>query len=97
MPNQIPKELLDQFFQLAEKGDEAGARKFLIDNLKQFPQETQDAIITAFVEEALEKKSHESSAIAEFQKQGMETVNALEETKKELEKKLKLAEIKESL
>jgi hypothetical protein len=97
MANQIPRELLDQFFLLAEKGDEAAARKFLTDNLKQFPEETQDAIITAFVEEALAKQTQEQAAIAGFQKQGVETVNALEKAKEELEKKLKMAEIKESL
>ena len=97
MATPISKELLNAFTDVVKHGDEAKAREFLVTHLKEFPQETQDAIIMAFFEEALEKKNEEDGLIADFQKKGIEKLNALGKIKEELEKHAKLAEIKESL
>jgi hypothetical protein len=97
MSNQISAELYEEFFRIAESGDEAAGRKFLMEYFKEFPEETQNAIIGAFVEEALQKKNEEQGVIADFQKQGVEMVNALQKTKEDLQKKSKMLDIKESL
>jgi hypothetical protein len=90
-------ELYDQFFKIVERGDQATARKFLIENLKQFPRETQDAIITAFLEDALVKKQADDAAVVDFRKEGLKMMDALQKGKKILEKQAKLTEIKENL
>ncbi len=63
----------------------------------EFPQETQDAIIMAFVEEALGKSAEETKLIADFQKQGLAAIDELEKSKQELEDKKKMLELKESM
>lgn len=92
----MPDNLFKDFMALLDRNDEAGARAFLVEHLKEFPQETQDAIIMAFVEEALGKGAEEARLIADFQKQGLEAIDALEQSKRELEDKKKMLEIKES-
>jgi hypothetical protein len=93
----IPQNLRDQLSEFIEKGDEAGARKFLIENLKEFPQEAQDAIIFGFVEEALEKKREDDALLGDFRKKGVDALKAMGGATKEIEKQLKLAEIKEKI
>ena len=93
----ISKEFLDAFQDVVKTGNETQAREFLITHLKEFPKETQDTIIMAFFEEALEKKNEEDGLIADFQKRGLEKLDALGKIKEELEKHAKLAEIKENL
>jgi DNA polymerase III delta prime subunit len=97
MTQSIPKALREEFIKLVQKGDEAKARQFLVDHFKEFPESTQDAILTAFIEEAVTKKNREESAVASFRKEGLTNMEALGQAKKELEKKAKLAEIKEGI
>lgn len=96
MTNPIPEELVREFFEIAKKGDEAKAREFLITNLKKFPEDTRDAIITAFFEEALGKRVREDKALSDFRREGLKMAGALEQAKKELEKQEKLNKIKKS-
>ena len=49
--------LMKEFSEVVALGDEDAARKFLADNLKKFPQDVQDKIISAFFQEALSKES----------------------------------------
>jgi len=93
----ISNELREALMKVMRNGNEAKAREFIITHLKEFPQDTQDVIIMAFFEEGLEKQNADDKAIADFRKEGIKTVNALGKIKEELEKHLKLAEIKESL
>jgi hypothetical protein len=92
----IPENLRKEFSAIMGRGDEKSAREFLVSHLKEFPQETQDTIIMAFVEEALGKSAEESKLIADFQKQGLEAMDELEKSKQELEDKKKMLELKES-
>ena len=96
MPAPISEDLVKEFFAIAEKGDEAKAREFLIDNLKKFPKDTQDAIIVAFFEEAVGKKAQEDKALSDFRKQGLQMAGVLEQAQKELQKQEKLNKIKKS-
>ena len=98
MPNTIiTKELREEFMKVVEAGDEAAARTFLIDHLKEFPPDMQDAITVAFLEEALVKKNTEDGLISDFQTKGLAALDVLGKAKEELEKHAKLAEIKESV
>jgi hypothetical protein len=93
----MPENLRNEFLELIEKGDEAQARAFLIENLKQFSQDTQDAITMAFVEEALLKKNSDDALVEDLQTKGLAMAKAMAKGQEELEKHAKLAEIKENL
>ena len=85
--------IYQKFLEMVKNGTEQEVRDFLVNNLKQFPQDMQEYIVAAFFEEALEKKA----AVGELQQQGLEMNANMEKLRKELEKKAKLAEIKEGL
>jgi hypothetical protein len=93
----IPKEIREAFMKIVESGDEAKAREFLVENLSQFPEDTQEVITMAFFEEALAKKDESDQLVADLKTQGLEAVNVIDRAKEELEKHVKLAEIKESI
>ena len=42
------KSLLDEFMKVVETGNEQAAKDFIIDHLREFPQEAQTKIISAF-------------------------------------------------
>ena len=95
--DEIPAGLFQGFTELLQKGDEVGARKFLIEHLKEFPQDIQDTIIGEFVEEAIMKKASDDKAVADFEGSAGEAITVLAKMKREIEKKIKLAEIKKSM
>ena len=65
-------DLYNEFLGYVNKDDEAGARKFLIDNLQKFPEEVQEKLTFAFFEEALMSEAKGVKEIADMQKQGLE-------------------------
>ena len=93
----VPDALMEEFSEVIARGNEDAARKFLVDNLKKFPQDVQDKIIGAFFEEALSKRTDGLHAVADFQKEGLEAVNDLEQGKRQLEDKQKLLDLKEGI
>lgn len=90
-------ELYKEFLAYADKGDEAGARKFLVDNLAKFPQEVQDKLIFAFFEEALTDKTRGMQEIVEMQKQGLAAMSQIDKAKKILEDKIKEKDLRDKL
>jgi hypothetical protein len=93
----IPKGIREAFMKIVESGDEAKARQFLVENLAQFPEDTQEVITTAFFEEALAKKDRDDQLIADFKKQSLNAVSVIDHAKAEIEKHVKLTEMKENL
>jgi hypothetical protein len=89
--------VMKEFSEVVARGDEKAAREFLVNNLKQFPQDVRDKITFAFFEEALSKKAAGLHAVADFQKEGLKAVNDLEQGKRQLEDKQKLLDLKESI
>lgn len=89
--------IYEEFFKVAEAGDEQAAKEFLLTYLKRFPQKEKDEIIAAFFEDALQESAGGATAAAEFQKQVIETVEGLEGMKKKLEDKDRLLQIKETI
>ena len=90
-------ELYNQFMVYAEKGDEQGARNFLIDNLEKFPEDLQEKITFAFFEEAMQKEAQGDQAIAELQKQGLDAISQIDKAKKILEDKIKERDLRTKL
>ena len=71
-------DLYNEFLTYINKNDEAGARKFLVDNLTKFPQEVQDKLVFAFFEEALTDETKGMQEIAEMQKQGLAAMSQID-------------------
>jgi hypothetical protein len=93
----VSEALMKEFSEVAARGNEEDARKFLIDNLKKFPQDVQDKIVSGFFEEALTKKASGLHAVADFQKKGLGMISDLEQGKKKLEEKAKLLDLKKDI
>ncbi|KKR62133.1 hypothetical protein A2643_02095 [Candidatus Nomurabacteria bacterium RIFCSPHIGHO2_01_FULL_39_220] len=89
--------LYNEFLAYADKGDESGARKFLVDNLTKFPQEVQDKLIFAFFEEALMDETKGMKEIAEIQKQGLAAMSQIDKAKRILEDKIKEKDLRDKL
>jgi hypothetical protein len=92
-----PTELYEKFFEIAARGDEAAAREFLLSNIKQFPQDIQDSIVVAFIEEALEKKNSNDATLSDLRKEGFAATEAMLKAKHELAKKEKLEGLKKEI
>lgn len=95
--NNTFSELYNEFMVYAEKGDEAGAKQFLLDNFNKFPEELQDKLTFVFFEEALASEAEKVRGVAEIQKEGLEAMSQLEKMKKSLEEQIKVLDIKEDL
>jgi hypothetical protein len=94
--NFIPPKLRSELEAVINTGDEAKFRQFITDHMQEFPQEVQDEIIVALVEEALQQDSSAKIAAA-FRHRGLMALNILGKAKQELEKQKKLNEIKRSI
>jgi len=90
-------DLYKEFLVYAEKDDEAGARKFLIDNLQKFPEEVQDKLTFAFFEDALMHDAKGIKEIADMQKEGLEAMSQIDKAKKILEDKIKIKNLRSKL
>jgi len=90
-------DLYNEFLVYADKGDEQGARNFLIENLKKFPEEVQDKLIFAFFEEALIDETKGMKEVAEVQKQGLEAMSQIEKAKKILKDRIKIRDLRSKL
>ncbi|MFA6077005.1 MAG: hypothetical protein WC735_02935 [Candidatus Paceibacterota bacterium] len=90
-------DLYNEFLGYVNKDDEAGARKFLVDNLQKFPEEVQEKLTFAFFEEALMSEVKGVKEIAEMQKQGLEAMSQIDKAKKILEDQAKIKDLKAKL
>lgn len=90
-------DLYNEFMVYVDKGDEAGARKFLVDNIQKFPEEVQEKITFAFFEEALMNEAKSARGIAEAQKEGLDAMNQIDKAKKILEDKIKVKNLRAKL
>lgn len=90
-------DLYNEFLTYVNKDDEAGARKFLTDNFKKFPQEVQDKLTFAFFEEALTNETEGMEEISELQKEGLEALSQIDKVKKIIADKLKIKDLKSKL
>lgn len=89
--------LKEQFLKIVESGDEKSAKHFLITHIKEFSQETQDSIITAFFEDALQKKAGDINRVATIQKNLLAELEEMEKVDEAITDKKKESEVKEQL
>ena len=95
--NNTFSDLYNEFLAYVDKGDESGARKFLIDNLSKFPEDVQGKLTLAFFEEALMKETKGVKEIVEMQKEGLEALNQIGKAKKILADKVKVKDLRAKL
>ena len=95
--NSISPELQKGFAEALQTGEEAKVRQFLTDHFKELPEGLQDDLIVALVQEALEKQTQEDNLIANFQKKGVAALDVLGNAEEEVEKHVKLKEIKKDI
>jgi hypothetical protein len=89
--------LYDQFMVYVDKGDEEGAKKFLIDNLQKFPEDVQDKITFAFFEEAIKSEAEDIKNIGEMQREGLDAMGKIDKAKKILEDQKRVEDLRSGL
>lgn len=89
--------LYDEFMVYVNKDDEQGARKFLVDNLKKFPEDIQDKLTFAFFEEAMMNETKGIKEVAQMQEQGLDAMSQIDKAKKILEEKKKIEDLRHNL
>lgn len=97
MNNQNIKSLYNKLTELVDAGDEGVVRAFLIEHLKEFPEDVQKKIAFEFFEDALDKKIESSEQVAQIQKQGLDSINEIEKAENTLKDKQKLSNLRSSL
>lgn len=80
-----------------EKGDEQGARDFLVENIAKFPDDIRDKLVFIFFEEALMQDVNAVKQLAEAEQESVKAVNQIEKAQKILEEKLKIEKLKSDL
>ena len=89
-------ELYRQLAEIFQKGDEPSVRQFLIDHIKEFPEDIQESILMLFFEEALGRANAQLDII-DMQKQGLERLDFLKKTESMLQDKLKVLELEKKM
>ncbi len=97
MDQAIPQQLIDQFLAVVENGTEEDARAFLVDHLQEFPEESRNRIIAAFLEDAIVKTATDDALIGAFKKEGLETARAMTAAREEMERQATMEEIKKDI
>ncbi len=92
-----PENIYDEFLKVADGGDEQAAKDFLVAHLNSFPENERAEIVAAFFDDAAKSAAADTIAVADFQKQALETVDGLGAMKKKLEEKDNLLKIKETI
>ena len=92
-----PIELYDEFIKIAETGDEAATRAFFTEHLGEFPEETKNQLISAFLTEAISGEAEVLQARTEVQKEVVETLSDIQGAKKEIENQNRIIQLREQL
>ena len=90
-------ELYTKLNALIETGDETAVRRFLIDHLKEFPEDLQKRIIFETFAEALDKKVEIETNIAQIKEEGVQAIKEIEKVEGKLKDQQKLAELRANL
>ena len=91
------KSLLGEFMKVVETGNEQAAKDFIIDHLKEFPEEAQTKIISAFFFDALEKEADGIEKRAALQKEALAVFADIEKAESKLGDEKKKIELKDGL
>ena len=90
-------ELYDKLNVLIEAGDETAVRAFLIEHIKEFPEDLQKKIAFEFFSNALDKKVESATRNAQIQQEGLDAIGEIEKVESKLKDQQKLAELRANL
>lgn len=90
-------ELYQQFREIAERGDEREANRFLAEHIDEFPEKVRESILFAFLEEGLRAATETSTTIRELQRNGIAALDELARLKRQADDKKKLAELEDKI
>jgi len=90
--------LYNQIREIAKNKTEEELKKFLVEHIKEFPENLQKKLVFLFFEEALSQTASDADQVVyEIKKEGLKIANELKQQHNELEDKSKAKKIKESL
>lgn len=90
-------EIIQQLQNLIAIGDDAGARQYAIEHIKEFPEKIRNKIIFMFFQEALEKDTEIKEVQAEALGQASLALKDLEKDKKNIEEKQRIIELHQKI
>lgn len=90
-------DLYNEFRRLAQEGNEEKVRRFLMDHLKEFPENIQEDIIFAFFEEGLERSAEEEEVVGNVREGVIEAGKTVEKLQGILDNRVKMEEIRKKL
>ena len=95
----MAKDLLtiQQEFQEALGRGAPEGRAYLVDHVKEFPEDLQEEVIYAFFVEGLDQMIDEQTAVNEFQEEAVQEMKQLERLKGKIEDKIKMKELEGKL
>ena len=89
--------LYRQFKEIMDKGTEEQAEQFLVEHLKEFPEDVKNEIVLSLFENGMNEVIAQDSAMLAFKKEGVETMTALEQAIRILDDKLKVLDLQEKI
>jgi len=90
-------ELYNKLMELVDAGDEQAAKDFLIEHIKEFPEDVRNKIIFEFFEDAVDQQIENSTNKAEIQKQGLEALKEIGKAEDSLKDEKKAADVRAKL
>lgn len=70
--------LAGQLEAVMAKGDDAETKKFILDHIREFPEETQREFAVGIFEDAIERRSAEQEALMALREKAAEAIEAAE-------------------
>ena len=92
-----PTELYDEFMRIGETGDEAAIEQFLTAHLAEFPEETRDQIVSAYLKEALTQEADEIRARGDVEKELIEQLDDAKGARSEIENQQRIQDLQKQI
>lgn len=96
MKNNVAQ-LYREFRELAEKGNDKEAEKFLADHIDELPEEVKQEILLTFFQEGLRELAVRETALKDMKEEMFSSVEEMGKAKRVLEDKKKAIELQEKM
>ena len=90
-------DLYNKLTEIFNTGNEDAAKDFLIEHIKEFPEDVQKKIMFAFFDAALDKKIESETQKAQIQKEGMDYLEKIDKVEKTIKDKQKVSKLRSFL
>lgn len=93
----MQSELLTRFSAIVGSGDENAARAFLIEHFLEFPEDIQEGIAFAFLQEELQEGEARRAAVRDLQAKALAVLGELTRVREDIENENRIDEIRTDL